>query len=381
MQSLSSLDVPMWKLFGRAQPPKKGDIGIELELEGRLASPNDPWVYKEEGSLRGGGEYILASPVKLAGLKEALLTLQKTLDSCKPVISIRCSTHIHVNINELTARQIWQFCLAYYLIEPLLMRTQPDKRVGNLFCLGMEQAEAIFLDIQQDFSKSERPFKSFSKERNRYAALNLVAIGKFGSVEFRFFDAITDTRIIESWSRLLYNLVKVASGIAPMQLLKLYDELSPQEFLQMLLGEHANLVLEKFPNSSRINQLIHTNYDYVYELAHDLTNIKFEMPAHMWNEDLIDPDAPIRKKGSYTDYLDPHEMAELLQQNNPFTQPMNTVHIWDEVPQPIPQATTQAQPQNLQWAPTAVPFPFPAAPDPFDFGPAESPAEPDEDNF
>lgn len=291
MQSLNRLDTPMFKLFNKAKGVP-GDVGIELELEGSLKYPDDPyWVYKEEGSLRGGGEYILKKPVTLKALPDALGLLDKILSLGKPEISLRCSTHIHVNVSELSARQIWQFLLVYYLLEPLLMRTQPKKRWGNLFCLTMEYAEAVFIDLERDIKTSPVPFRSFTRDRNRYAALNLVAIGKFSSVEFRFLDAMVKVDQILLWSKTLHHLVQTGASTTPQTLMKMYDELTPQEFVSHFLGTGADLVFRVSSNPNNLNSLIHTNYDYVSELASMLANQKFEMPRHMWVEDLIEEGA------------------------------------------------------------------------------------------
>lgn len=290
MQLLNRFDTPFYRLFGKAKPVP-GDVGVELELEGNLTFPEDPWwTYKEEGSLRGGGEYVLKKPVTMAVLPDVLLSLQKMLDAGKPKNSIRCSTHIHVNITDLTPRQVWQFLLAYYLLEPLLMRTQPKKRWGNLFSLTMEYAESIYIDLMRDSEAAKKlPFGSFVREYHRYAALNLVAINKFGSVEFRFLDAMTDTGLIQAWCRMLRMLVDRGAHTPPDQLLKMYDELTPQEFLSHFLGDGANLVFNTVGRASQsLNSLIHTNYDYVYELAHMLLHQRFEMPSAYWEPDFAE---------------------------------------------------------------------------------------------
>ena len=285
MQSLNRLDTMIYRLLGKVRPVP-GDVGIELEIEGHI-KPIDTttyWTFHDEGSLRGGVEFVLKKPVDLKNLPGALGVLKECLDKSKPVNSLRCSTHIHVNVSEKSARQIYQFLIVYYLLEPLLIRSQPKKRWANLFCLDMEHAQEVFHELKRDITGSKSPFKIFNRDHHRYAACNLVSIQKFGSIEFRFLDAFTDVTQIFKWSQTLHRLVDVASSMSPLQVLKMYDELSVVEFIQHFLGQGSELVLGSF-TANQLNRLIYINYDSVFELAHILHNRKFEMPKEYWEED------------------------------------------------------------------------------------------------
>jgi hypothetical protein len=292
MASLNSLDTPFYAIQKKAKPIP-GDVGVELEIEGSMAhgTPAGHWSFKEEGSLRSGGEYVLSKPWPIKLLPEALQDLQKAIDNSKPQNSIRCSTHIHVNVTSYTPRQVWYILLAYYLLEPILMRTQPRKRWGNLFCLTMEHAENIYLDLEWDlYNHKAQAFDTFTRDRNRYAALNLVSVKKFGSIEFRFLDAMTNCKDILAWSQMFHTLTQVASNLTPNRLFKTYDELSPAEFIRSLMGPNSDkYILDKLPSDLNLNQLIHTNYDYMIELAQDLSFKKFQLPKMFWDADLYDP--------------------------------------------------------------------------------------------
>jgi hypothetical protein len=284
MKSVNSLDKTIAEIYGRSEP---GDIGLELELEGQLAHTASFWSLKEEGSLRGGGEYVLKRPTQLESLPEVLKHLKTALKSSAPVVSIRCSTHVHINVCRYTARQVYQIALMYYLLEPVLLRTQPAKRFGNLFCLAMEQAEAVYFDLLVDITRRGKPFSSFTRESNRYAALNLVSVHKFGSVEFRFLDAITDVDHIALWSKMFLNLTKAGAKTSVKDLFRVFDDLTPLEFVEYVLGaEGAAFIRSKFPEQQTLNALMCTNYDYVHELAHRLGRAKFSLPKHMWRDDI-----------------------------------------------------------------------------------------------
>lgn len=265
------------------------DVGIEIELEGHLVSSSTSkfWTVKEEGSLRDGGiEYVLKRPVTMGDLPKALEEFREYMDKSAPSTTIRCSTHIHVNILQLTEAQVYNVMLCWYLLEDLLVQTQSNNRQGNLFCLRLSDAEDLALSIKESLANDGNGFNSFYPERNRYAALNLCAITRFGSLEFRFMDAMTDPTKIFNWATILHNIVHNAKDIEPLKLLSIYDELNANDFLGKLIGSiYVPYVLQGLPYS-KVTRLLHTNYDYVFELAHLLKSKKFTLPRNQWDSDL-----------------------------------------------------------------------------------------------
>lgn len=199
----------------------QGDIGIELEIEGSgLVPAGGPeckyWFGKPESSLRDGFEYVLAKPIRLDKLPDACNELKGLLGKASKLRrSIRCSTHFHINVLPLTIEQLYNFYVYYYLVEDFLVGTQGPLRVGNLFCLRMSDAEGVAQRLVDSIERREMIFH-FSKNENKYGALNLAAPAIFGSVEFRFFRPMTILAEMEWWARLLYRLVRVAADI-PME--------------------------------------------------------------------------------------------------------------------------------------------------------------------
>src|SRR5690606_11284932 len=70
------------------------------------------------------------------------------------------------------------------------------------------------------------------------------------------------------------------------RLLKVYDEMSPEDFIQSLVGPDYKLITKNL-GPVALNRLLHTNYDTVYEIADLLNTKKFTMPKSLWNEDLL----------------------------------------------------------------------------------------------
>src|SRR5690606_31105158 len=203
-----------------------------------------------------------------------------------PKSTIRCSTHIHVSILGHTTTQIYNSMLAWYFVENLFVQTQSLNRQGNLFCLRLSDAEEIAISIKDSLDKPGDGFSTFHPERNRYAALNLCAITKIGSFEFRFLDAMTNHDDLDKWCKILYRIVNTTKDIPPDKLLKMYDDLSATSFLSYLIGSEYVPFVTKGLVPSQVTRHLHTNYDHIFEFADLLKKNRFELPRMFWQEDV-----------------------------------------------------------------------------------------------
>lgn len=265
------IDRPIFSLVHKKRVT--GDIGIENELEGigpagEIMPLNNSkfWTDKVDDSLRSGTEFVLVKPVSIFHLSEAIEEFFRIIRNYNPRTSIRTSTHIHVNVQTKTVREVYNIIIAYYLIEELLIMTQPKERIGNLFCLRMKDSNAIFQFLKQSLVPEYEYFFSFFREENhKYSALNLCPVLQLGSLEFRFLAAILSEKEMLRWSVLFYELVSVASKIDMTKLLDLYDTIPVKQFLRQLLPS-SPWVYEGY-TSGALNELLHTNYDSLRELA------------------------------------------------------------------------------------------------------------------
>lgn len=327
---------PLWQQLGNSQNPY-GDaaLGVEVELEGSLygsSSRNKYWLVKGEGSLRNGGmEYVFKSPVSLDILPKALDEFDLLMKNSKPVCSIRCSTHIHVSVLDFTTAQIYNAMLAWYFVEDLFMATQSVNRQGNLFCLPLSRAEEIAVSIKDSMTNSDG-FYTFHVERNRYAALNLCAITKFGSFEFRFLDAMTSGKEIDRWCRILYRVVNNTKNISPETLLEMYEQMSAVTFLSHLIGSEYVQYIIKGLSTSQVTRYLHSNYDHIFEFAHMIKKQKFQLPRTYWNEDLEGP-GKLNFSTSFSDMSTEEQMALVAGLQGAPAQP-----VWAPFPPPPPGA-------------------------------------------
>ena len=190
--------------------PVKGEVGIELEYEGlRLAQRGfeQHWAKVADGSLRGeSAEYILSRPILRTEVDVALKELDDAFKAAKTMIAdtFRAGTHVHVNVQELSAVQLINMLTLYYMYEDALLAFCRKDRTGNHFCLRTKDASAV-TDLLRSFIINPSA-KLFADDTYRYASLNLTALTKYGSLEFRSLESTVDWDRLKTWVKLLLAL-------------------------------------------------------------------------------------------------------------------------------------------------------------------------------
>lgn len=176
-------------------PQRDGLFGLEQEVEFHrapdLMPPNlvENWTTHTDNSLRYYGvEYVTRGPLKKTDVKKHLGELIAYLliknKGNTIVDSPRTSFHVHRNVGHLTPLQVWTAVMVYWLVEDVLLKTCGPLREGNLFCLRLRDANYL-LDMCRTDVLGLSGFRSLSGNAVRYAACNLSAIAKYGSLEFR----------------------------------------------------------------------------------------------------------------------------------------------------------------------------------------------------
>jgi len=204
-------------------------VGIELEYEGNLGPLPDTysWNSVADGSLVNGVEYVLVEPTSLIHLTDKLDELFANLAGKVIKKSVRTSTHIHVDVRNLTFQQRIKALIGFWAFENALVETQPQDRRGNHFCLRYQDCSGLYENILQcinvgDFFHNPREYK--------YAAANIASIPLRGSLEFRFLEAMTDKYKIFWWARLLTDIVNTCANLDTKEL---HDLIETGEILTM----------------------------------------------------------------------------------------------------------------------------------------------------
>lgn len=214
--------------------------GVELEVEGRNFPPQTStpgWKAVADGSLRDGIEFVLAVPEGAIKLKESLAVMEAAFEKHKTQrnYSFRTSTHVHVNVSNLTLTQVKSIVALYYLFENQFTSYCAKHRQGNRFCLRLREAEHIVSLVSKFFSDERVP----SSDSAKYMALNIATLSKYGTLEFRTLEGTDDWNKIYMWVRALLRLRKVGKEIG-----------SIQDFKHLSVEELGNLVF----NSPRLKE-------------------------------------------------------------------------------------------------------------------------------
>lgn len=210
-----------------------GDIGIEFEIEGRKLVTGghldgimgevsgSSWQSKEDGSLRGGREYVLRKPCNIDEVVPLVTGFFDRVSSSSMQIinSNRCSTHVHINVSNCKVNEITSMIALWITFEQALVNWCGLDRQKNHFCLSSND--------EQGMVESWRYFLrdgSFPRGRGlKYTALNILTLRTFGSLEFRCGAASNEPTQPISWIKFLHYMCDYAKTVYANPVMLAYD--------------------------------------------------------------------------------------------------------------------------------------------------------------
>lgn len=219
----------------------KGEVGLEIECEGRrLPQPERYWDTTRDDSLRDGLEYVLKKPLSLVDAKEALKYFGKQCEENNTLLrdSIRTAVHVHINVQDMTIPQLFNFVTLYLIFEGVLMKQAGRGRDGNLFCLKANDAEYLPAYIVSVLQSGD--FRRFDNDDIRYASMNLKALTTYGSLEFRGLKTPHgngNMRVVYDWVETLICLRDAAMSFTdPVDVMSGFSNASYDNFLAKIFG-------------------------------------------------------------------------------------------------------------------------------------------------
>jgi len=294
---MRKLDLPLNAYFGFDIRYDPFVVGLEIETEGQNL-PNfggkltsKYWRTVAEGSLRNGGcEHVFRQPIGLKGVDNALKEWDNATVLSTFIDSIRTSVHIHYNVASLKLSQIYSIVAAYWFFENVLVHLNGDSRVGNLFCLRVKDAEYTCQSVLKDL-KTDQHFHEMSGDGFRYSALNLAALRKFGSLEFRFLRGYHESSVIRKWTYELHKMISTASEFdTPKTLLDFYRRSGPKVFLSHFFTDDFTKEIIRTLGEDKAFGMIVENKVYVERLARyfDYPRVSSKKIEYV-DEDLVNP--------------------------------------------------------------------------------------------
>ena len=170
------------------------------------------WTRKGDGSLRFSGGEIVTKPIFGKDISKALKIFQLALiPNPEPprhrIISSRTGVHIHIDFSNADNILIFLFIAIYLLIEKGLFN-YTGNRENNYYCAPLHETTSLAL-LGQSALHPEK-FKHFLSTYSKYNALNLGALLKFGTIEFRHMEGTLEYKKILQWIKILLSMKKFA---------------------------------------------------------------------------------------------------------------------------------------------------------------------------
>lgn len=214
-------------------------VGVEVELENIRASfpASRYWRVEGDGSLRNhGAEFVFRGPLGGRDLFHAIVELDSHLFQNNPDASWRCSTHVHLDVRDMTATQLKNLLIAYIVYERVLFRCSGWHRLKNNFCPALCFAQQMLEVLSNNWHKRDDRFMTGIRQNwDKYSAMNLVPIGSYGSVEFRMSEA--------KWRK--GHLIKHCNRILSLKELAMSWEGTHDELIMHILNTAPTTIIKK----------------------------------------------------------------------------------------------------------------------------------------
>lgn len=143
------------------------------------------------------------------------------------MFSNRTSVHVHLNVSDLTIEEWFTLLFIWTAFEDSFLQYCGPDRTSNLFCLSSKDAEGMLFTLEEFASTGHIHTLG---DNVRYAACNLSATPKYGSLEFRCMGGTTDSNVLIPWFTTIASLYGLA---------KQYG--TPEKFMDHVVNTSYNI--------------------------------------------------------------------------------------------------------------------------------------------
>lgn len=184
-------------------------FGTEYEVESIYSYDNvnayvNGIIIEHDHSLRNNGFEFKTKAIDLEESLNSFTALFKYLVFKKEneAFSERTSTHVHVNVGDLSLEQAKEFVLLYALLEPVFFSFVDASRQNNIFCVPLN-----FTALTKYY---HLPFEQLVKHWHKYTAFNIIPAKEFGTFEFRHLEGTKDFDKYKNWISAIDSLKSFA---------------------------------------------------------------------------------------------------------------------------------------------------------------------------
>ncbi len=193
-------------------------FGIEIEVESvvdryaleRPVSQYD-WRAVSDGSLRNDGAELISPPSTIAHLEEALPVVYKSMHNQGATVSVRTSTHVHMDMLHRTKAEVLAIAAFYSLVEPSLYAMLPSDREQGIYCVPWYRAPDEAFKLVGALTTGAG-FRSELGRSVKYTGLNVGALREHGTLEFRMAHVFDTAEQLLDWIHVLHTVVVIGTA-------------------------------------------------------------------------------------------------------------------------------------------------------------------------
>lgn len=245
-------------------------VGIEVEVENIQNKIECPyiWSYKEDGSLRNDGIEYVSRPIEAQYIPSALAYLREKLhENNIPDYTSRTSIHVHINVQDMSFKQIQVFTILYLCFESLLYAYAGKERNKSIFCVPLSHAGYVgnlraFFSYSDSFSTN---FINIFRQWHKYTGFNLNPIHTFGTIEFRHLSGTEDVEYISKWVVLILALKEAALIYKMEDLFKVIAELNTNSEYYIFASNIFKEALQYLPNMNNLQTIMEKDISHIKE--------------------------------------------------------------------------------------------------------------------
>jgi hypothetical protein len=155
-------------------------------------------------------------------------------------VSRRTGGHVHVDMRDMTRDQLAVHNVLYALFEKAVYRLAGNNRDENVFCLPWYKADAMSGHVSNINSNQHNIRQASEAMANeKYGGLNLDALARFGSVEFRHALATTDADWFIRWVNvcLCFKRAAIKLNATPLEVIHNLSGVGPENLARMVFED------------------------------------------------------------------------------------------------------------------------------------------------
>lgn len=266
-------------------------VGIEIEVESLRDYAGDfiYWEDKEDGSLRDNGREYVTHPIPAGRVPEALYELEGFLDEVNPKhsFSTRTSVHVHLNVRDLSFKQLHALSIVYMLFEKAFYKFAGRDRSKNIFCVPHADsidyytvARAMLMASKEDDMSIDDliTLRRMFEGCRRYVGFNVKSIPQYGTVEFRHLPGTINVARITTWINFILSLKKYVMENSYEQVLDSVLTINTtsqyEQLLSCVFGEHKDAIMYPDYAKDMYESILFLkealNYKNIWNLASEL---------------------------------------------------------------------------------------------------------------